>query len=211
MVQVRFIARWTSQQRGDLISLVPQRIDKPFSNIRFEHGHAFLSSVRAQCVPGSNGTGAASRVVRRREYCHQHRGGFHHRPRATLTLCTDGRMGRMPNPTSEAPAMKRFFYASAAILMLSLAFHFGYTTARAQAPGNPVVAGFLAQQSQTAALTANGDVYLATNPYNLGLPWQRVTNIFEGIPTPALHESWGQLKSRYAPQSAPVLQAPTNK
>jgi hypothetical protein len=107
--------------------------------------------------------------------------------------------------------MKRFFYASAAILMLSLAFHFGYTTARAQAPGNPVVAGFLAQQSQTAALTANGDVYLATNPYNLGLPWQRVTNIFEGIPTPALHESWGQLKSRYAPQSAPVLQAPTNK
>ena len=35
---------------------------------------------------------------------------------------------------------RKFFYVCAALLCLSLAFHFGYTTARAQAPGNPVVA-----------------------------------------------------------------------
>jgi hypothetical protein len=99
--------------------------------------------------------------------------------------------------------MKRFFYASAAILMLSLAFHFGYSTARAQAPGNPVVAAF----DRWAVVTANGDVYASTD----AVTWTHIANVFSGGPTPAQHESWGQLKSRYAPQSAPVLQAPTNK
>jgi hypothetical protein len=57
--------------------------------------------------------------------------------------------------------MKRFFYLCAALLSLSLAFHFGYTTARAQAPGNPVVVltmGGGPGYNMTAA-TANGDVY----------------------------------------------------
>jgi len=103
--------------------------------------------------------------------------------------------------------MKRLFYASAAILMLSLAFHFGYTTARAQAPGNPVVA--LVNQGSSSyfyAVTANGDVYDCVGDQG---PWQHRSNIFSGGPTPALQESWGQLKARYAPTSTPVSQAPT--
>ena len=102
--------------------------------------------------------------------------------------------------------MKRLFYASAAILMLSLAFHFGYSTARAQAPGNPVVAAL----STNSVVTANGDVYYApsgvANP-----PWLFASNVFSGGPTPALHESWGSLKSRFAPKSTPTSETPTNK
>jgi hypothetical protein len=108
--------------------------------------------------------------------------------------------------------VKNFFYFCAALLCLSLAFHFGYATARAQAPGNPVVAGFfVGPNSQTAALTANGDVYLASNSFNLGLPWTHVANIFSGGATPATQESWGQLKARYAPKSAPTSQPPTDR
>ena len=105
--------------------------------------------------------------------------------------------------------MKRLFYASAAILMLSLAFHFGYTTAMAQAPGNSVVAaGGIGLGAWV--VTANGDIYRGDGAGSAET-WTHFSNVFSGGPTPALHESWGQLKSRYAPQSAPVLQAPTNK
>jgi hypothetical protein len=93
--------------------------------------------------------------------------------------------------------------------MLALAFHFGYTTARAQAPGNPVVAAF----SDATVVTANGDVYRGNgglgNAYNT--PWTFVTNVFSGGPTPTSQESWGQLKSRYAPSHAPTSQTPPNK
>ena len=106
--------------------------------------------------------------------------------------------------------MKRFFYASAAILMLSLALHFGYSTARAQAPGNPVVATFGA--GTPAVVTANGDVYVNDSGSPGGSLWRRAFNVFTNAgPTPTQHESWGSLKARYAPQSAPVLQTPTNK
>jgi len=99
--------------------------------------------------------------------------------------------------------MKRLFYASAAILMLSLAFHFGYTTARAQAPGNPVVATF----GPWTVVTANGDVYTSGD----AVQWHYLTNVFSGGATHAQHESWGQLKSRYAPSRAPTSQTPTDK
>ena len=105
--------------------------------------------------------------------------------------------------------MKRRFYLSASILMLALAFHFGYTTAKAQAPGNPVAAAL----NPGIIITANGDVYADPNlisPSN-ATGWQHVTNVFSAGPTPALQESWGQLKSRYAPKSAPTSQAPTDR
>lgn len=103
--------------------------------------------------------------------------------------------------------MKRLFYFSASILMLSLAFHFGYTTAKAQAPGNPVVAA-----AGNMAVTANGDVY-SGNGYIDGVPtsWTLRSNVFGGGPTPALKESWGQLKARYAPKSAPTSQPATDR
>ena len=89
--------------------------------------------------------------------------------------------------------MKRFFYLCAALLCLSLAFHFGYTTAMAQAPGNPIVA----MPSSDIVVTANGDVYHSTN--GVAGPWALYSNVFSSGPTPALHQTWGQLKSRYAP------------
>ena len=106
--------------------------------------------------------------------------------------------------------MKRLFYLCAALLCLSLAFHFGYTTARAQAPGNPVVAfapnGNVSGGLLPIAVTANGDIYCGTVGTVNG-PWSFVQNIFSGGgPTPALHESWGQLKSRYAtPPATPGM------
>jgi hypothetical protein len=101
--------------------------------------------------------------------------------------------------------VKRLFYLSASILMLALAFHFGYTIAKAQAPGNPVVAPF----GFWAVVTANGDVYNSRN--GADGPWVLTSNVFGSGPTPTSQESWGQLKARYAPSHAPTSQAPPNK
>jgi hypothetical protein len=105
--------------------------------------------------------------------------------------------------------MKRFFYLCAALLCLSLAFHFGYTTARAQAPSNPAVGIMSVNVGGSlyyTALTANGDVY-STGQQGV-TSWSLVANIFSGGPTPALHQSWGQLKSRYAtPPATPGMTA----
>jgi len=89
---------------------------------------------------------------------------------------------------------RKFFYVCAGMLMLALSFHFGYTTARAQSPGNPAV-GMAANQSGIFAITANGDTY----QYGNGGPnvWHPLGNIFSGNPVPTMQESWGQLKSRY--------------
>ena len=56
--------------------------------------------------------------------------------------------------------MKRFFYFCAALLCLSLAFHFGYTTAKAQAPGSSVAAA-AGGTIGTWVFTSNGDAYQA--------------------------------------------------
>jgi len=102
---------------------------------------------------------------------------------------------------------RKFFYVAAALLCLSLAFHFGYTTARAQAPSNPIVA----VESGAFAYAANGDVYMGGGPAS-HTTWLFLGNVFSGSgPTPALHESWGQLKSRYAPKSGPTSQTPTDR
>ena len=37
------------------------------------------------------------------------------------------------------------------------------------------------------------------------------SNVFTGSPTPALHESWGSLKSRFAPKSTPAPGTPTDR
>jgi hypothetical protein len=107
--------------------------------------------------------------------------------------------------------VKRLFYLSASILMLALAIHFGYTNAKAQGPGNPAVA--LANEGTGGymlALTANGDLYRAQG-YTRTYSFELVGNIFSGGPTPALKESWGSLKARYAPKSAPTSQPPTDR
>jgi hypothetical protein len=112
----------------------------------------------------------------------------------------------VPHPKLEV-CVKNFFYLCAALLCLSLAFHFGYATARAQAPGNPVAAAL----NPGIIVTANGDVYADPNlitPSN-ATGWQHVANVFSGGPTPAMRESWGQLKSSYAPKPTLAPGTPT--
>jgi hypothetical protein len=80
------------------------------------------------------------------------------------------------------------------ILCIVAAHHFGAQSAKAQAPGNSVVAG----ASEYYAVTANGDFYMASGPAGAG-PWTWKSNVFGGSsPTPAQSISMGQLKAKYA-------------
>jgi hypothetical protein len=86
---------------------------------------------------------------------------------------------------------RKFFYVCAGMFLLALSYHFGAETAGAQVPNNPVVASL----ASSMVVTANGDVYHAVDTNGTG-PWSLVSNVFSS-PTPALHESWGQVKARY--------------
>ena len=93
---------------------------------------------------------------------------------------------------------RAFFFVCAGLLCLAVAYHLGANSARAQAPGNPVV-GF----SGPLLCTANGDIYAAAalggNAASYA-QWTRVGNVFSGeIPTEATQQpSWGQVKAKYA-------------
>ena len=93
---------------------------------------------------------------------------------------------------------RKFFYVCAGMLMLALSYHFGASTATAQASGNLVVAVTNFAQPAEAhsflAVTASGDAYVTSSNGNT---WVFSGNLFGGAPTPALHESWGQVKARY--------------
>jgi hypothetical protein len=88
--------------------------------------------------------------------------------------------------------LKRFFYASASVLMLALAYHLGANTAAAQAPGNPIVSAF-DFGSYVIVVTANGDIHTAVG---YDTPFNITSNVFSG-PTPAAQRSWGKLKVDY--------------
>jgi hypothetical protein len=88
---------------------------------------------------------------------------------------------------------RKFFYVCAGMLMLALSYHFGASTAVAQAPSNPVVA---VHSGDYSMVTANGDLYWSPDAVH-GSAYHLVNNAFSGGPTPALHESWGQVKARY--------------
>ncbi len=89
--------------------------------------------------------------------------------------------------------LKRLFYVSASILLLAAAYHLGASTARAQAPGNPVVAAFNA-----GVITANGDVYTVPANATALSVWVRAGNVFTGGgPTPSQTQTFGALKARY--------------
>jgi hypothetical protein len=94
--------------------------------------------------------------------------------------------------------LKRFFYASASILMLAIAYHLGATTATAQVPGNPIVAAFAWANPYPAVITANGDIYWNSSANPIGGQWVRSINVFTNQgPTAAQQASWGQLKAQY--------------
>jgi hypothetical protein len=79
---------------------------------------------------------------------------------------------------------RSFFFVCLGILALALAYHFGATTATAQAPRNPVVAAFA---TTSAVVTANGDIYYSGSGYNG--PYLLVANVFSG-------EATGQPKAK---------------
>jgi hypothetical protein len=58
------------------------------------------------------------------------------------------------------------------------------------------------------ALASNGEVF-ASALFGYG-PWTS-RGFPTGGPTPALQESWGQLKARYTPSHGPTSQTPTNR
>jgi len=94
---------------------------------------------------------------------------------------------------------KKFFYVCGGILMLALSYHFGASSATAQA-GSPVQ-GFAFAGGNFFVMTSNGDVYqsstggpgefygLAPAPTLLGNYW--------GGPVPTTRESWGAVKERF--------------
>ena len=90
---------------------------------------------------------------------------------------------------------RKFFFVCAGMFLLALSYYFGASTATAQ-QGTPVV-GFTESGFTFFVLTPNGDVY--RREYD---PWSNagptyVGNFWSGAPTPALHQSWGQVKARY--------------
>jgi predicted amidohydrolase len=93
--------------------------------------------------------------------------------------------------------LRRLFFVAATILMLSMAYHYTAQDARAQAPGNPVVAAFDGIVNGTGGhsfvICADGSVYTSTDATN----WIHRGNVFAGAPVPTEQTSWGQLKARY--------------
>ena len=111
---------------------------------------------------------------------------------------------------------RKFFYVCAGMFLLALAYHLGAGTAAAQF--GQVVSGVADTPGYGMIIvTNNGDTFIrlynsggAANGYSASPPIS-MGNFWSGGPTPALHESWGQLKSRYAPSHGPTSQPPTDR
>lgn len=128
---------------------------------------------------------------------------------------------------------RKFFYTCAGMLMLALSYHLGARDAAGQSipvieatsydngaffavfsgawnqidthTGSVLLSYPLPVQAPVAGtgndlvLYKNGDLYIYDSA------WVLKGNVFGG-PTPALHESWGQVKSRYAtPPATPGM------
>jgi len=106
---------------------------------------------------------------------------------------------------------RKFFYVCAGMLMLALAYHFGASSVSAQV--EPTIVGAFADNCNgMIVVTANGNVFVrpnqvCANTFN-GAP-VFAGNFWAGSPTPSARESWGQLKSRYAPKGGSTSQPGT--
>jgi len=100
---------------------------------------------------------------------------------------------------------RAFFYVSAGLLCLALAYHLGARSAGAQA-GSMIYGVSVADLSgvgcgaEVFVLTPNGDLF--RRPYSCGQLTESascVGNFWSGGPTPAVSQpTWGQVKARYA-------------
>jgi hypothetical protein len=101
---------------------------------------------------------------------------------------------------------RKFFYICAGMFLLALSYHLGASTANAQL--GSAVAGVATFGGQgVMVVTASGETYfrVCSDPFSgYTASFVDVGNFWSGSPTPAQHESWGQLKSRYAPNGGTV-------
>jgi hypothetical protein len=93
--------------------------------------------------------------------------------------------------------MKRFMYASLAVLALALAVHFGATTAETQS-SNEVVSScsvfFDNGTSYLFAMAPCGDVYRSGD---LGSTWYYVGSVFGMGPSKMDETTWSRLKADF--------------
>jgi hypothetical protein len=111
---------------------------------------------------------------------------------------------------AEDPGLGSYVVTSSGAVYLS-----GYTSYLAVAPhwslvgtipeSSPIVRITSAGDGIAHAFAENGNFYVSPDG---GKTWSLHGNVFGGA-TPALHESWGSLKSRYAPSHGPTSQTPT--
>lgn len=87
--------------------------------------------------------------------------------------------------------LKRFFLASASVLMLALAYHLGASTATASLTSSvAAMIPYSAGSADMAAITVSGEVYVHD-----GMGWHFQSSI--NGPVPAEATTWGGLKSRF--------------
>lgn len=92
--------------------------------------------------------------------------------------------------------LKRFFFASAAVLMLALAHYFGAPSATAQSGGGIVAfapQGVYPSNDNATALTASGDVHGLDGAT---FQWAYRGNVLSGS-VQVEQRSWGQVKAGF--------------
>ena len=83
--------------------------------------------------------------------------------------------------------LKKWFYASASVLMLALAYHLGATNARGQV-GASVAAAVLYIHG-SFAVSSTGDVYFATySETGAGAHWSRIGKVGASAPIVAIED-----------------------
>ena len=90
---------------------------------------------------------------------------------------------------------RKFFVVCAGLLCLAIAFHFGATTAGAQAPSNPVVSTLSGVCGyQVVVFTANGDILAASGCTDT---FTHLGNVFTGHAVNVQKGTLGELKAKY--------------
>ena len=90
---------------------------------------------------------------------------------------------------------KRFVSVCAGLFLLALSYHFGASTATAQAASGTIVAlatDGLQNTGRFMAITADGDAYFTADG---GVTWGRRTNVF-GLTT-TQQAIWGDTKAKF--------------
>jgi len=112
---------------------------------------------------------------------------------------------------------RKFFYVCAGLFLLALSYHFGASTAGAQVAAAQI-AGFAIDGGPSGlqhvwVIDVSGNVYRrdTDGTFYDALPAHALGSFWGTGPTPALHESWGSLKARYAPNRGAAKPGAVNR